>query len=344
MYKFEEQLVELYKLRECPVKVTVHVEKLFSEVAIVAKHNPEQIEPITVAVLGDQFYVVNGHLRLRALQSAGHKEGRSYFIAVKSIAEVVRLHIGLNLHGSVSPFKMLDAVKFLQKHGSVQSVSDRYVELAKKVIYPNVRELLEGFLKDACRIHGSIEMPLYVVERIAEFESEKDQTLAATVILDSIKSLREGKFAFPTPADLDIIFLSIKPRKEQEKEVVIFDPKPEKGERWPKLEREKAEDLVRGSPHNSIVRCRCGNKLLLNTKTRRVSSVKDDAKNRFIKLQEEDEARSVYSLPDSVAEFLHTEPGKPLRFVRIRSKKELVKLASRIRQDAKLRLIVILPR
>ena len=343
MYEFEEKTIDLSKLKPCPVKVTFYTDKLFRDLVAVAKTHPEQIEPIAVAILGDSQYIVNGHLRVKALESAGHDTASAYFIPVKEIADVVRLHLELNAHGSINPIKMLDAVQFLEKHHAEQSISKRYLELSKKKLYPKIRDEWEEFLTDACRKYTNVELPIHVIEKIAEFSSEKEQLTATTVIIDSMKNVKDRKFIFPGPSDLEIILLSIAP-KHNEKEVIVFEPEESEKEKWPKLNKKEAEDLVNGSSHNSIVQCKCGNKLLLNTKTHAVSSVTDDAKNQCIKLEEEDQSKPVYALPPSSIEFLQVGSGDSLRFLKIKSKRELEKFAKSIKDDTQLRLVIISPK
>src|SRR5579864_6775086 len=199
MYEFEEKTVALSKLRACPVKVTFYTDKLFRDLVVVAKTHPEQIEPIAVAVLGDSQYIVNGHLRVKAFESADRDSANAYFIPVKEIADVVRLHLELNAHGSINPIKMLDAAQFLEKHHAEQSISKRYLELSKKKLYSKVRDEWEEFLTDACRRYTNVELPIHVIEKIAEFESEKEQLTATTVIIDSMKNVKDRKFVFPAP-------------------------------------------------------------------------------------------------------------------------------------------------
>lgn len=320
MYEFEEKRVELSKVKSCPVKVTFYTDKLFGDLVAIAKTRPEQIEPIVVAVLEDSRYIVNGHLRVKAFESAGHDSARAYFIPVKEIADVVRLHIELNTRGSINPFKMLDAVHFLQRHHADQTIPKRYLELAKKKLSLKVRNAWEEFLAEACKRYTNVELPFHVIERIAEFESEKEQLTATTVIIDSIKNVKDRKFVFPAPPELEIILVSISP-KHSEKEVIVFEPEESEKEKWPRLNKKEAENLVHGSSHNSIVQCKCGNKLLLNTKTHAVSSVTDDAKNKCIKLEEEDQSRTVYAIPSGTIEFLQVRSGDSLRFLKIKSKR-----------------------
>ena len=342
MYEFDEKLVEISRLEPSPVKVTFHTEKLFKDLAAVAKANPERIEPVAVAVLGNLQYIINGHLRLKALKSAGHHSARAHIIPVKEIADVVRLHIELNAHGSINPLRMLDAVRFLKRHHAEQTLPKRYLDLAEKKPYPSVSDAWDKFLKYAGSKYASVELPLYVIERIAEFRLEKEQLTASTVIMDSLKNVKERKFVFPAPPELELILVSVLP-KQSEKEVIVFEPGKTGKERWPRPDKKEAEDLVRASPHNSMVQCRCGKRLLLNTKTRAVSGVTDDEKNGCIKLEEEKEGMPVYAIPQSITEFVEAG-GDSLRFLKIRSKKELERFTGTIKDDTPLRLVIISPR
>lgn len=342
MYRFDEKLVELSKLKPCPVKVTLQTDKFLKDLVTVARTHPEQIEPIAVAVLGSSMYIANGHLRARALEEAGKDSTYAYLIPVKEISDVLRLHIELNRRGSINPLKMVDAVRFLQKHNAAQFVHKRYLELAEKNIYPKVRARWDEFIANASKRYSAVELPLHVIERIAQFESEKDQLTGTEVLTESLLPVRESKFVFPAPQDLEMILLNIAP-KHQKKKATVFEPKrSEKG--WPKVDKEEAEELVRNTPHDSLVQCSCGKRLLLNTKTHQVSSVKDDTKNRCIKIEEEGQSEPVYAIPEGTVEFLGAESGDSLRFLKIRSKRELDKFASSLKDDTPLHLVIISPK
>lgn len=341
MYEFDERLVKISRLEPSPVKVTLQTEKLFKDLRAVARANPQCIEPIAVALLGETTYIVNGHLRAKALESAGHDSAKAYYIPVKEIADIVRLHIELNVHGSVNPLRMLDAVRFLKKHHAEQTLPKRYLDLAEKKLYPNVSDTWDEFLAEASKRYTSVELPLYIIERIAQFRLEKEQLTASTVIMDSLKHVKDRKFVFPAPPELEIILVSVLP-KQSEKEVIVFEPDKSQEKRWPRLDRKEAEDLVRASSHNSIVQCMCGKKLLLNTKTHAVAGVTDDAKNKCIKLEEGGEGRHVYAIPQSITDFLEAE-GDSVRFLKIRSKRELERFAKSLK-DEPLCLVIISPK
>jgi hypothetical protein len=341
MYEYEQR-VKISRLEPCPVKVTFYTDNLFRGIVDIAKTRPEQIEPIAVATLADSLYIVNGHMRVKALEEAGHDSALAYLVPVKEIADVVRMHVELNMHGSINPLKMLDAVHFLERYHAEQSISKRYLDLAKKKLYPKVRDGWDEFLADACKRNANVDLPLYVIERIAKFESEKEQLTATTVIMDSVKNLKDRKFVFPAPSDLEVIMLSIAPRY-REKKITVFEPgESEKG--WPKINKKEAEDLVRGSSHTGIVKCKCGNRLLLNTKTHAVSNVTDDIKNRCIKLEEGDPSEPVYAIPLPTIEFLQARSGDSLKFLKIKSKKELERFVRTIREGTPLRLVIISPK
>lgn len=344
MYKFEERLVELGKLKPSPVKVTLQTEKLFRDLVAAAKENPGNVEPIAVAVLGSSKYIVNGHLRARALEKAGIDSARAHLVDVNDIADVVRLHIELNMHGSINPLGMLDAAKFFKKHRTEQPALQKYLELEKRVLHQTVRLQIEAFLEEACKKYYRVELPPYILEWIVGFENEKDQALATTEILESLMHTKESKFVFPTPTDLEVISKSLKPREDRGKDVIVYSPKNGSRSSAKSMSRKEAEDLVRGSSHDGIVQCSCGKKLLLNSKTRRVSSITDDRKNRCIRLEEEGDSSPVFAIPQAMLDFMETSPKDSLRIIRIGSKKDLEMFAFSLKGSPQMRMLVVLPR
>lgn len=344
MYKSEHDTVKLSNLRPCPVKVTLQTEKMFRDLVAAARAHPERIGPISVAVLGDLQYVVDGHLRARALVEAGRASVRAHIIYAKEIADVARLHLELNTHGTINPLGMLDAVEFLKGHGAEKFVPKSYLELSEKTIHPKVRERITSFLHEACKRYSTVSLPPHVVLWIAGFEKEKDQATAAAVIIDSLRNVKEHRFVFPTPTDLEVISSQLRPKTAKEKEAIVYEHAGGAKKASPSISRKEAEGLIRGSPHDSMVHCSCGKKLLLDSRTCRVSSVKDDRENRCIKLEEEKDARPVFAIPVAMLDFLGVEPRTRLQLIKIGSKKDLESFASSIRDDARLRMLLVLPR
>ncbi|MDH2908034.1 MAG: hypothetical protein PXX83_08080 [Candidatus Nitrosotalea sp.] len=337
MFKYEEAIVNISKLKPCPVKVTLHTEKMLKDLTGIVKTNPEQIEPIVVAILGSAQYVTNGDLRVKAFENAGKDSIKSWCINVKTISDVVRLHMELNTRGSINPIKMAEAVRYLEKHNVVPLVDKRYLELAKKTLYPKVRQEWEDFIITACQKHPNVDLPIHIIERIADFSTEKEQLTATTVILDTVRTLKPNRFVFPAPPALEVILSSLTQR-QSEKEIIVFEP-PESEKDWKKPDMKEAENLIRGSSHNSLVRCKCGRDLLLDTKTHRVSNVNFDKDNQYIKLVDGD-GEAAYVVPPTVLEFLKVEDGQSLRIVTINGPRELEKFAKSLKSSS-FRIVVV---
>ena len=336
---YEEGLANISKLKPCPVKVTIHTEKMLKDLTQVAKSNPDKIEPIIVAVLGSEQYVSNGDLRVKAFENAGKDSLNAWFVSVKSIADVVKLHVDLNIHGSINPLKMSDAVRYLEKHNVVPSVDKRYVELAKKTLHPKVRLAWDEFLNQACAKYPNVDIPIHVIEKITGFSTEKEQSSATIVILDSMRNLKSNKFVFPAPPALEVILSSLI-QKNMDKDVIVFEPETSPGEKWDRPDKKEAEDLIRGSPYNSLVHCKCGRDMLLDTKTRKVSNVKLDSENDIVKLEDGD-GQPLFVLPPKYLRFLEPEEGQPLRAIPVNGPKDLEKFAKSLKQNTSFKMVII---
>ncbi len=338
MFKYEEAIADISKLKPCPVKVTLHTEKMLKDLTGIVKTNPEQIEPIVVAILGSEQYILNGDLRVKAFENAGKDSIKSWCINVKTISDVVRLHIELNTHGSINPIKMAEAVRYLEKHNVIPLIDKRYLELAKKTLYPKVRQEWEDFIITACQKHPNVDLPIHIIEKIADFSTEKEQLTATTVILDTVRTLKPNRFVFPAPPALEVILSSLTQR-QSEKEIIVFEPPESEKKDWKKPNMKEAENLIRGSSHNSLVRCKCGRDLLLDTKTHRVSNVNFDQENQCIKLVDGD-GQAAYVVPPTVIEFLKVEDGQSLRIVTINGSRELEKFAKSLKSSS-FRMVVV---
>lgn len=335
MYKFEHGLVRLSDLKPCPHRVTIQTSKLAEEVSNSAASDPERLDPITVAVLGNQHYIVNGHLRAEALAKIGHVSAKANIRHVKKLHEVVRMHIELNTSGSINPVAMMDALAYLRQHDPKGLVSERYASLARGMLGKRSREVVDKFLLRSCKKYRDVSIPFYVIEWLASIKDEGTQYEASMIVTEGAGMPNDRHLVFPTPAGLKDIEWSLRPQRK-EKEVVILRPETKS---WPEIQSEEAGELVRGSLYNSAFKCRCGRKLLLNTKTHKVSSVREESE--CIKLDEEVDAKPIFAIPGDVLEFLEGDV-EGLRFLKISSRKELDKFASSIKGGARLKIVVIL--
>lgn len=318
----------------------LQTEKQFSDVAASAKAHPERIEPITVAVLGSSQYIVNGHLRARALLEAGKISANVHIIPVKDIAEVVGLHIKLNEHGSFDPIGMIDAAKFLKKHNSEHLIEKRWRDIAEKALFPKVRAYIGSFIEEAKKRYARAEFPFHVIKWTVSHQEESLQLKATMLLCESLKQGRDSELVFPDKMPLAMVTEQVRERGGDQKKTTVYQHKDKK--KKPKISREEAERLIRGSSHDSFVDCsNCDNMMLLNGKTRAVSSVKHDDAHDCIKLEQEKDAAPVYAIPPKMLNFLGLEPKGTIRITPISSRKDLEKLVSGVTDGAKLRMLVL---
>jgi len=330
--------VDLAKLKPCPIKVMLQTDKQFQDVLSSAKSHPERIEPITVAVLGSVQYIVNGHLRARALVEAGKSSTKAHIIPVKEIAEVVGLHIKLNEHGSYDPLGMIDAAKFLKKHNAEHWIEKRWRDLADKTFHSKVRAYIESFIEEAKKRYARAEFPFHVIKWTVSHQEESLQLKVITLLCKSLLQKRESELVFPDKMPLAQITESVNQKKDEKKTVVYQN----KDKKKSKVSKEEAERLIRGSPHDSFFECsNCEEMNLLNGRTREVSGIKHDDAHDCIKLEHEDDATPVYSIPPKMIKFLGLERKDKIQITTISSKKDLEKFTLAIKDSAKLRMLVL---
>ncbi|MDE1863606.1 MAG: hypothetical protein KGI33_11945 [Thaumarchaeota archaeon] len=340
MYQFEEQTVELARLAPCPVKVTIQSESLFKNILASARNHPELIEPITVAALGQSHYIVNGHLRARALLEAGRDSARAHIVRAGEISEIVSLHIELNAHGHINSLAMLDAFEFLRGHGREYLVEKRYREAAKRPLCHAARAHLESFLSQACQRYDEVSFPRHVLWWIVSQEDENTQLKASEVLTQSLLQSRR-ELQYPTGHDLDLLSQDLKLRVMEEQEPLVYRPRPSP-KKGAKISREE-ECLVRGSPTDGIAICPCGRHLAIMGRERRVSTIKKAASGALLRLEEAGSVTPVYAIPSELLAFLGVERGNRVRIIRISSRRDMARLASSLKGAPEVRMLAVVP-
>lgn len=219
----QQQLVQISELHPCPVQITIHTAKKIDSISKTAKINPNVIPPISVAVLSDKTYVVDGGARVLGLKNAGVKETMANVQHASSFEEIVTLHVRLNQTSPLNPLKIMELVKFFEGE-SVNEISkmcwlsEPYVRMLAgcRNLANDAYERLQTIQDELARTLTEVIMPPYVLEAICKIQSRDNHIKAVEMLEISLKQLSSKKFSFPTHKYLEGLFepLYDKPQRE----------------------------------------------------------------------------------------------------------------------------------
>lgn len=213
------KVLAISKLRKCPVRVNLHTEQLIEGIRSSLEEG-RAVQGITVGLIGDTYYIVDGHARVEGCQRAEFVEiNVGEVLDVGSVANVVIEHVRRNTRSPMNPIRVLGAVAFLAKEG----VADPFkalrltpvMDAAVRVLLMWPRDVLGTFseLLEKCAAKFSdvyaiphffttfedLSFKAYSHEKGAE-EELRDVVTHIVRYLESIGDERE--FALPGPDQL----------------------------------------------------------------------------------------------------------------------------------------------
>lgn len=111
------KVLAISKLRKCPVRVNLHTEQLLEGIRSSLEEG-RAVQGITVGLIGDTYYIVDGHARVEGCHRAEFVEiNVGEVLDVGSVANVVIEHVRRNTRSPMNPIRVLGAVAFLAKEG-----------------------------------------------------------------------------------------------------------------------------------------------------------------------------------------------------------------------------------
>lgn len=196
-------------LNDSPVRVRIHGKKFIASITEATRADPDKIPGICVAYLEEskKFYIVDGHARVHAYSSAGISEIKvAEVINVKSVIEIVTEHVKRNTNSNIDPFKIYEAMLFLEKKGVDDPVTMLHLSESLKEAVESLRKIpkdaiapLVQFIEEAKMRFYEVRVPPHIFVYLAELANDKEVLdIVLRFLLDVLRGIREEKdFSFP---------------------------------------------------------------------------------------------------------------------------------------------------
>lgn len=209
--------IKVSTLKESPVQIRLHTDKFIEEMAKELKKKSkakEDIQPICVANLDGETYIVDGHARVLACKQAGITEIPAQTIEVSSLVDIVTEHVRRNMNSHVDPIKVFDAVAYLEKSGigydeavSALRLSIPFVNAVtnQKRISPEALDLLREFIEK--RLKKEQNTPYvapHVFRFIARYSNAESQKWFVEKLVEYLERLiQQKKFSVPSISEME---------------------------------------------------------------------------------------------------------------------------------------------
>src|SRR5690606_32380363 len=102
------KVLAISKLRKCPVRVNLHTEQLIEGIRSSLEEG-RAVQGITVGLVGDTYYIVDGHARVEGCHRAEFVEiNVGEVLDVGGVANVVIEHVRRNTRSPMNPIRVLE--------------------------------------------------------------------------------------------------------------------------------------------------------------------------------------------------------------------------------------------
>jgi hypothetical protein len=158
----------------------------------------EELQPITVAKVNDEYYILDGYARVEAHKLANIDSVKAYVIELKSKEEAQLWHIRLNIRSSLNILKLYEALKHHNKDINSLGLDETMLKIIKRLdrikgrAYTRLAYYLDILRQRFARVP---QIPYYIIVLVSELEDEELQERAVDFAFINIED-REDVFSY----------------------------------------------------------------------------------------------------------------------------------------------------
>ena len=243
-----------------PVKCTIPNRHMIEKFAEIAKNDPESLPTIKIGQVNNKLYTINN---LDVLQ--GYKKTNSNTINqipveitnYSNLSELIIDHINESLNEQLlNPLSLFDAIDLLQEKGIDKTqilekiwINDtpyeKIIKLNDSHTSNNSIEQLQNIITKLSERRLSlsvIQIPIYIILKISRIEKEEHQLILINQIDIMLSNIPNGKFAWPTPEQIDTLYSFIKSSDHNREEETEEDDKKESKSKKKDKQKTKSEE------------------------------------------------------------------------------------------------------
>ncbi len=268
-----------------------------------ALKNGRELQPITVAKIKDEYYILDGYARVEAYRLANINSIKADVIELKSKEEAELWHIRLNVRSSLNILKLYEALKHhevLKHNSNALGLDETMLKILKRLdkikdrAYSRLAYYLD-ILRD--RFTRVPPIPYYVIVLISELEDEEMQERAVDFAFINIED-KEDVFSYQD-YDRMLSFIKILKKNADEKYNDIF------------ISRERRVKHYHSKPMN-IFTCICGKRYTISIKRNEVNEIEEHDNLIVVKGSND---MHIHTVPNEVSEELKLDAYKPRWYV-----------------------------
>ena len=218
-----------------PIQCTISNRHMIEKFAEIAKNNPKSLPTIKLGQVNNKLYAINNLDMLQGCKKINVIEQFPVEITnYSSLSEIIIEHINESLNEQLlNPLSLFDAIDLLQEKGIDKNqilekvwLNDTPYEKIIKLDDSHISnksieqlQIIVNKLSERRLSLSAIQIPIYVILKISRIEKEEHQLTLINQIDVMLSNIPNGKFAWPTPEQIDTLYSFIKSSSyDEEKE------------------------------------------------------------------------------------------------------------------------------
>ena len=221
--------VNISDILQLPVQCTIPNRHMIEKFVEIAKNNPKELPIIRIGQVNGKLYALNNLDVLQGCKKAGPNIIKQIVVDItnyNSLKEIIVKHFHYSINETVfNPLSLFDTIDILQENGINKNddvieklwIKDTIYEKLLRTEYNHISsksiEQLQNIintLSDRRLTPSIIQVPLYVIGKLSRIADEFHQLALINQISVMLSNMHDGKFAWPTPEQIDTMYSIIK--------------------------------------------------------------------------------------------------------------------------------------
>ncbi len=272
----------------------------------------EELQPIVVAKVNDEYYILDGYARVEAHKLANIDSVKAYVIELKSKEEAQLWHIRLNIRSSLNILKLYEALKHHNKDINGLGLDETMLKIIKRLdrikgrAYTRLAYYLDILRQRFARVP---QIPYYIIVLVSELEDEELQERAVDFAFINIED-KEDVFSYQ---DYDRMLSFIKILKSRDIKNVM-DNEISYININNIIKKGRKVQYYKGELMNTFT-CKCGKIYAVSAKSSKGYTINEVEEHKDLIVIKGSNDSLIHIVPNDVVELLGLNSHKPRWYV-----------------------------
>ncbi len=274
----------------------------------------EELQPIVVAKVNDEYYILDGYARVEAHKLANIDSVKAYVIELKSKEEAQLWHIRLNIRSSLNILKLYEALKHHNKDINGLGLDETMLKIIKRLdrikgrAYTRLAYYLDILRQRFARVP---QIPYYIIVLVSELEDEELQERAVDFAFINIED-KEDVFSYQ---DYDRMLSFIKILKSRDISTKnVMDNEISYININNIIKKGRKVQYYKGELMNTFT-CKCGKIYAVSAKSSKGYTINEVEEHKDLIVIKGSNDSLIHIVPNDVVELLGLNSHKPRWYV-----------------------------